>query len=202
MRRIYDSAVEECVQFIYCPRNRQIMANGSKTVTLSDGTSVILPQVKRRMSLNDLFRNYVKNMTEEGNRKTISRRSFLRIATRLTSGQTRSKKCLDYCLGVLVFDNVHKLDRVLNSYIIDVQVREQLKKELDSVVEYLKHDYVTELRDYGDPATAMKPALVGDVVEGAEGEQSRGMSRNDNCFKVLQVIENIREAISTRTASV
>lgn len=56
VRRVANGNLDECVRFIYCPRNRQITTNGSKEVMLGDGTSIMVSQVKRRTSERKLYK--------------------------------------------------------------------------------------------------------------------------------------------------
>ncbi len=200
VERVSNPTINECVRFIYCPRNRDIMASGSKKVMLSDGKSIVLPQVKRRTSRNELYEDYCRMKRESTSSASIpllKKSSFFNVIGRLTSGQAQMTKCVDYCLGVLIHENVKKLERVVNVCVKDVLKREQLQKEINAVTDYLKHDYVCELKEFGDPVSSTRRALVG-YNDGTENVE-RDISRSDNCLKAFQVIENVRCAVEELT---
>ncbi len=127
-----------------------IMATGSKEIALSDETPIVLPQVRRRKSKNALYEEY--EYIKENNQivPALGKTSFFKIIGRLTSGQLQMKKCLDYNLGVLIFENVKKLESIINGCVQEATKKEELLKQLTSVSDFLKHSNIGQVKETGD----------------------------------------------------
>ena len=197
--RVTDGTIDECVRFIYSPRNRRIMATGSRKIDLADGTSIILPQVIRRTSRNALYEEYQELKQSNQIVPPLGKTSFFSIIGRLTFGQQRMKNCLDYNLGVLIFENVKKLESIVDKCVYDAKKKEELQKQITAISDFLKHDYMCKVKENGDSAFNARRALVG--CDPPDLDPIGDVSNDDDCLKPFQVIESIRSAANRTTHS-
>lgn len=67
--------------------------------------------------------------------------SLMYLLGSVTSGQQGTKECVDYRLGVLVFENIRKLKKIVNQQVEHVDKMKTLTLHLIAVNDYLKHGY-------------------------------------------------------------
>lgn len=63
----------------------------------------------------------------------------------VTRGEKKRKACIDYITGVLLYNNVTYLHRLLAAPIMEVRERERLAHLVDSAQEYLRFLYATHI---------------------------------------------------------
>lgn len=56
----------------------------------------------------------------------------------ITNGQKKMKACVDYFLGVLVFENIRNLEFLINKRVNDVLIRTKLLDQISACGDYLK----------------------------------------------------------------
>ena len=139
--------------------------------------------------------------------QSVGRSTFMRTISRITSGQMQLKTCIDYCFGVLLFENVRTLEFIVKSNVSDVLKQSQLVEQLTAVSDFLKHGYSTHLDTDSDFVHETRRALVGRACNDSDGSSSTSQGRNRNagptsdrsscmdCLKPFQVIENIRKHV-------
>lgn len=64
--------------------------------------------------------------SEDDDMEMLGRASLYRLISLLTCGQQKMKHCVDYCLGVLLFENVRTLENITKDLVRDVRERTQL----------------------------------------------------------------------------
>lgn len=111
-------------------------------------------------------------------------------------------ECVDYCLGVLIFENVRKLKKIVKELVKervdDVEGRKKLVSQFEAVNDFLKHGYCRHIDTDGDCAQNSRRALVRHSTGTAMASSSSGtgLSSNcDECLKPFQCVENVREAV-------
>lgn len=87
------------------------------------------------------YRNDMKSKYKEN----VGINMLLRIIKRFTKGQQIMKNFVDYCLGVLVFENMRTLEYVVNELAMDLMERKKLISEIIAVSDYLKRGYHAHL---------------------------------------------------------
>lgn len=112
---------------------------------MKDGTSVTLPKLRRTKSQKMICREYLAMKTRTTEPKALIQTSFMRIIALTTSGKQEIKKSVDYCLIVLVFENIRNLEYIVEKRVMDVRLRKELNLKLSAVGDYLKHGYKSHL---------------------------------------------------------
>lgn len=130
---------------------------------------------------------------KNNNLSTLKKTTFIQIFCRSTSDQQHMKTCVSYCRGLLIFENVATLGKVVQKCITDVIRRNLISKQVTAVCDFLKHDHVCELKEHGDPAINTMRAVVG-LADGIVDYDGEGFEC-DNCLKLLHVIEDIRAPV-------
>lgn len=164
--RIYKSCLMECLSFIFNRHNRQLMEFGTKRIRMKDGDSLLFPKIRRTRSCKAVVKAYQELKKENGTTvESVGKRFLMYIIGMFTSGQQGIKECVDYCLGVLVFDNFRKLKKIV-IYIVreqvdDVDERKKLTGQLTTVNDYLKHGFCHHINKDADGAHDSRCALIG-----------------------------------------
>ena len=84
----------------------------------------------------------------------------MRMIRVLTSGKQKLKQCVDYCLGVLVSENIRTLVDITMKRVRDIQLGKELNDELTVVSEFLNHWYCSNLESDEDPVHCTRRSLV------------------------------------------
>lgn len=164
-KRVEEESMRECVTFIFARQNRQLLAHGTKIVRTQDGEKIVFPKVRRTRSRKAIARSYVSMKADKPEPKRISFGSMMIMLRALTSGKQHMQQCVDYCLGVLVFENFRTLKGIINNCVDDMDKRKLLTKQVDAVSDYLKHGYLQHVDMDSDPAHASTPSLLPGPVE-------------------------------------
>lgn len=149
--------------------------------------------MKRRTSKCEQYEKYENMMKEKNNVSALKKNTFIQIVGRSTSGQKHTTTCVEYCLGVLVFENAGALEKIVPKCITGVIRRDLILKQATVVCDFLKYDYVCKVKESDDPAIHTVRALVelGDGIFDYNGDGSKC----DNSLKSFQVIEDIRASV-------
>lgn len=205
LTRVTAEDVEHCVQFIYVDRFRQLLAHGMRNLYLQDGRTIDMPKVRRKMSKRAIVREYI-NAKKEENIRGVGSTMLMQLLRKVTSGQQKMKHCIDYCVGVLLLENVRNLENVLNRCVPEGQKKKDLRKQCTAICEYLKHQYETHLNIDDDAAHNCERALIGyhrrgiaevEVVEKTSNvSERRAKSSCDTCLKPFQFVKSLRKEVN------
>lgn len=96
-----------------------------------------------------LWKEYVSAKRARGCRihEYISRCRFLKIVKAVTSGQQTSKKCMEYMLVSLVYNNFHLLGSIVDRYVQSKARKDELHELLIATVDFLKHGFTRHVDD-------------------------------------------------------
>lgn len=124
------------------------------------------------MSKRSIVREYMKVKTQAKVRG-VGETMVNQLLRRVTSGQQRMKHSIDYCVGVLLLENVRKMEDLVKLCVPEGSKKKDLQKQAVAVCNYLKNEYETHLDCDGDAAHDTRRALVGcadEVLTGKDGE--------------------------------
>lgn len=71
------------------------------------------------------------------------------------------KHCIDYCIRILLIENILTLEMVIKKCIGNVEQRKAMGKHLTAIGDYFKHEYETHIDTDEDPAHNSTRSLVG-----------------------------------------
>lgn len=206
-KMVPDESILECVRHIYQPSNRQFLAYGSKEVRLEDGSVQTIPKVRRTKSRKQVCREYLDMKKEQCEPRAVSRASFMRIIRVITSGQTTMKSSVDYCMGILLFENIRSVQHIVSKRVQDVETKTRLENQLKALTDYMKHGYETHL-DMDDrhvhntrvavmghelPTVPRCPIRDDDGEVWSENEPS--ILDCTACLKPFQIMEDVRQSV-------
>lgn len=69
--------------------------------------------------------------------------------------------CIDYFFGVLLFENFRTVSYIVDKRVNDVCVRNEIKKQLSAISDFLKHGFINHIYKDQDPVHDSKRALSG-----------------------------------------
>lgn len=69
----------ECLDFVFSRRNRQLLAYGMKQTTLQDNTVIELPKVKGTMSIRTISSEYFPCKVENLDVPSVGRTNFMKL---------------------------------------------------------------------------------------------------------------------------
>lgn len=102
-----DEFIHEFVSFTFSPSNRQLMTTRTKIIRMKNGEKLNFSRICHKKSRKVIAREYLKMKERNSHIPRVGRTTFMRTIATLTTGQQEMKQCVYYCLGVLLFDNVH-----------------------------------------------------------------------------------------------
>lgn len=117
------------------------MAHGVKKVRTKDGDVIEIPKVRRTRSRKVVTSAYRALKAEKPYPEPVCGGSMMSMLRALTSGEQKMKSCIDYCLGVLVFENIRTLKGIITAFVPEVSKRKLLLKQAEAVADFLKHGY-------------------------------------------------------------
>lgn len=198
--RVTEEAVEHCVTFIYGDRFRQLMAHGMKPIHLQDGRCIDIPKVRRKMSKRAIVREYL-NAKKEAGIRGVGSTMVMQLLRKVTSGQQKMKHCIDYCIGVLLLENIKNLESMVSRCVPEGETKKKLEKQCGAICDYFKHEYETHLNIDNDVAHNCQRALIGCRIRGIPEEEvvamshtateRRAWSKCDTFLKPFQFVEDL-----------
>lgn len=129
--------LRKALLFMLHESNIGVLSWGTKTVGLSRTEKVTLPRMVRRKTDHDIYESYVAQYIEAADR--IGRSSFYKIMKAVTSGGERLATAVDYVTGVLIHDQVNRLQDLVDHYARNRDVKEDLTLSLELVRSFYKH---------------------------------------------------------------
>lgn len=118
----------------------------------------------------------------------LGTRMFMHTMGILTSGQQKMQQCVDYMVGVLVFENVRTLQYITSRSVEEVLVRTKLLDQLNAVSDFLKYSFEVQLDKDDEFAHGTRRSLVGKLQI---GEQEECETKWSDCLKRFHLVENI-----------
>lgn len=80
----------------------------------------------------------------------------------------KQRVCIDYKLHALVYENCTTLCRIIDDLVVEMDRRNDLRKKLEGLLEFLKYIYVTHISDDSpDPLRNKNSALKHGVFKNA-----------------------------------
>lgn len=73
--------------------------------------------------------------------RAVSQSTFMRIIRIITSGQTTMKSSVDYCMDILLFENIWTVQHIVSKRVVDVELKKKLDNKLKALMDYMKHGY-------------------------------------------------------------
>lgn len=132
--------VTQCLPYIFFRHHRQLIDCGSKRIRTQDGDSLLFSKIRRTRGYKEIAREYVEWKKRPAPiYECIGKLYLMYVLSLLTSSQQSIIQCVNYCLWVLVFENVRNLKKVVKERMDDVEEREKMGSQLDAVSDFLKH---------------------------------------------------------------
>lgn len=150
--KVEPRTVEEVVSICLSNKNRKMLAHGTKKFTTQDGETLMLPKIRRTKSRGAIWEAYRAYKKLKSDVPAMGRTSVMGMLAYLTGGQQQLKRCVDYCLGVLLFDNFRNIQYMVDKRVEDVRVQKLLRNQLTAVSNFLKFGYPSHIDKDGDPA--------------------------------------------------
>ena len=134
--------VDHFISFITSQHIIQDLPFGQKTLTLSSGKVLIVPNVIRNMIPERIVQQY-QAYCKESNITSLSRSSLLRILEVCSASVRTSLQGLDYITasGAKAFDDLENAADKLGDLGMGMSWAQQQKKQLKSAERYLKGDF-------------------------------------------------------------
>lgn len=170
--RFNTETLERAVDFIVSPSNVGMLSWGEKVVELSPYERVVLPSLRRRKTMLDLYRSYINVHNDKAGR--LGRTSFYELAAAITSRGERMLTAVDYVTGVLVNDTVELLQTISDDFEPDAERRQQLTNDLELVGHFLRHQYDEHALCNDDEVPTHGIAFGLGLAPQSEGEQRAG----------------------------
>lgn len=105
-----DDAIIKCTKYTFQPSNRQIKATESGKFKMKDTNVFVLPRVQKPKSRKRIMMEYMFMKEKEIEPKAVRQTTIMRFIAMLASGQQGIKNRVQYCLEVLVFENLQNLE--------------------------------------------------------------------------------------------
>ena len=109
------------------------MANSVKVLRLRNAEKVDFPKIRRKKSRKAILRDYLSFKETATENTTIGKSTFMLIINRITSGQQHQKQCVDYCLGVLLFENLRLLEYVVKRRCNQILEQKKLMDQIAAI---------------------------------------------------------------------
>lgn len=117
--------------------NIGVLSWGTKIVALSSSERYTLPRIVRRKTEQDIYQSYVRENSDES--KRIGRSTFYKILKIVTSGGEKMATAVDYVTGVLIHDQVDRLQDLIEHFSRNAEVKNSLTLSLELVRNMYKH---------------------------------------------------------------
>lgn len=85
------------------------MAAGAEKIRLKNGDTLHLPKIRRKTSRKQVTRDYLT----EKKCAAIGCTKIVRMIAVLIDGKQRMKQCVDYCFGVLILEDIRKMEKIV-----------------------------------------------------------------------------------------
>ena len=144
--RLTKGKLQHFIEFISTPCYLQTVGFGSKVLKLSSGVQVKVPKVIRTMIASRLINAY-SLYCEENSLKVPSRATLFKIIKACAASQLKSMHGLDNhasegLVGIEVLEKV--IDKLVENG-LQLEKATELKKQLNTMRSFLKHDFQTHL---------------------------------------------------------
>lgn len=114
---------------------------------------------------------------------------LMRVIRLLTSGQRQMESCVEYMLGVFVFENVRTLEHVTTKRVKELLLQKKLQAQVTAVSDFLKLGYRYLLDTNDDVALNSRRALVRSNGAPQNDNITLHETKNDHCLKTVQVLK-------------
>lgn len=170
VQRFDTAKIDHAVDFMLSSTNVSFISWGTKTLTL-DNKAVIFPAILRKKARDHVYDDYVVHMlVDEDKTNYLSRTTFYRIISTLTSFDPRLRTAVDYVTGFLVNDPENLLSRLIGQLNGD-NCKEKFLKDLEWVTTYLKYGFERHIWN-------KTPCLLHDTEYGLNIQQ---VNRQNDC---------------------
>lgn len=71
------------------------------------------------------------------------------------------KSSVDYCMDILLFENIHTIRHIVYKGVDDVELKSRLENQMTALVEYMKHGYDSHLDEDDRNVQNTRIALMG-----------------------------------------
>lgn len=138
--RYNTTVVQNVVKFILSPSNIRTLSWGTNTFVVDD-QEITLPRFTRTKIKEYIYRDYLEREVEAPNR--VSYGAFMKLLASLTSFDERSRKAVDYASGILLYDNLELLGKLVNTIEDDCK-RSLCQKACRRLELFMKYEFVDE----------------------------------------------------------
>ena len=127
-------SLETAIQFMFNDSNIQRTSRGGRKIEI-EGKEVMFPMLVRKRIVRNISRDYEETFPERLQR--ISTTSFEKIVRMITHVDQYSKKAVDYVSGILLYDNLELIGRIIDTQ----EDNEALFIILNSLDAFIKSKY-------------------------------------------------------------
>ena len=150
--RLDSAKVNHFLEFINRPYFHQDVAFGTRTIKLSSGEQLIMPNVVRTVARSTMLAQYLQYCSEE-EFEPLSRATLYRILEVREASQRKALQGLDNVAadGAAAFDTIEKVVDELEKAGVDPEWAMNVKEKLDDGKKYLKTNYKVHCKEDGSP---------------------------------------------------
>ena len=141
LKRFSTDEADFALSFILSSDNVSFWSWGTKTITF-DGIKHSFPRINRKKSRTIIYEDYVRAVSFG---KKISRTNFFQLLAAVTYDDPQLRSAVDYVTGILVNENFETVKRIIETFMLLPDERQNLLTEVEHVLHYVKHGFSRNL---------------------------------------------------------
>ena len=198
--------VTHFLEFINRPYFHQDVAYGTRTLNLSSGEKLVMPNVIRTVTRSTMVSQYLQ-LCQEEEFEPLSRATMYRILEVREASQRKALHGLDNVAadGATAFDSLLKITDELQNAGADPDWCAGIKEKLNQAKRYLKTDYKVHCKEECSPCgDHCRVFALSDPVDEAFKQECEHLHnlQYDMCENLKSVVEEIEVSLKTQSQKV